>query len=308
MQLVRYVFSYSIVIVVVVMIASAFYYREELFPNLFSGSDRDAVVTGKPDPGSEPETPVTVGSSGMEGLPAQQKQMAVASGETVVQAGNDATETGPAAGSGPASSAPAQTRPAAAAPDIAEQPGRQEQPTIAVPVEQTPVTDQADSATQVMPQQAILEAGQPPVPSQPAAMPDPVSPVPAEAAPVAAVAPQTPQQVYPGQPETERQDMETVMMARAAYWQGDYAGSEQAYQQIIVRLPDNAELHGELGNVLYAQGKWAEAASAYARVVRLLLGSGQTGQADYLIQVVASLDSALGKQLQQERNNTKVQQ
>jgi len=44
-----------------------------------------------------------------------------------------------------------------------------------------------------------------------------------------------------------------IAEARAAYWKGDMAAAEKHYSALVTDAPDNADMHGEFGNLLYAQ-------------------------------------------------------
>jgi len=327
MQLVRYLFSYSIVVVVVVLIASGYYYRGTLFPNLFSHVGHmttSETTAGKTNMG---------GMAGMGGM--ADKSMVVDQqmpGHAETAPASEASVTEPAASSESIVSA----EPAATTePVVPVEPTATSAPVP--PLNQTEITDQriqdAQMATGQAPRTEIATAparqssarqssdsdsaprsvqteprhmvtGAATTPSMPMhEQSAPVSPVPAIQKPRAETGSvPLPAQMQPE--DIDRQDFETIMMARRAYWAGDFDASEQAYLQLIDRHPDEVELYGEVGNVYYAQGKWARAAAAYAQVVRQLYGTGQFAQAEYMLQIVTSLDKDLGKQLQRERGGT----
>ena len=58
--------------------------------------------------------------------------------------------------------------------------------------------------------------------------------------------------------------------ARRAYWSGDPVASERLYLKLLERFPDDADLHGELGNVRFQLGDRAGAVAAYRQAIRLL--------------------------------------
>lgn len=61
--------------------------------------------------------------------------------------------------------------------------------------------------------------------------------------------------------------------ARAAYWQRDMNKAVELYEALAKASPDQADVHGELGNVYLAMGKRDEAAKAYAAAGDLLVKS-----------------------------------
>jgi len=300
MQIVRYIFSYSIIVVVVVMIASGYYYRETLFPNLFPLAGHHQTPT---------KTTSAMGGMGnMGGM--TEKQTATA------QPMQDQAKIAQAK---PGMS-PAVTEPAPESPVTLPSPVPQ-----STQIETTSqiTTDRAHPAETANVTRQQPDANSP-VPTEPRHMAlepaaQPAMPMNRQAAPTAAI-----QQPGTQRPTVEhgsvsssqqmqaedigRVDSETIMRARGAYWEGDFAASEQAYQQLIDRYPNEVELQGEVGNVYYAQGKWAQAALAYAQVVRQLYRTRQNAQADYMLQIVSSLDRELGEQLLRERDGTPVQQ
>jgi TolA-binding protein len=77
--------------------------------------------------------------------------------------------------------------------------------------------------------------------------------------------------------------------ARNAYWSGDMAGAEALFTALARDLPDNADAHGELGNILFAQRRYGEAADAYLATGKLLVNTGRRAQAIPLITVLQSI-------------------
>jgi len=341
MQLVRYLFSYSMVVVVVVLIASGYYYRETLFPNLFSHAGHMSssnTTAGKASMGAMTGMGRNPGMTDMTGMAdksmaaGQQMTDPIAPAPAVsatepVAISEPAVTPEPVAPAEPAvitepvtSVEPAVTPEPAATLQTPVSPANQAEVTsqssehtrmaagpghepgtemATAPVRQLPDSNgtpaSGQTATHTM---ATGEAARPSMPMNEQATP--VSPTPVVQMPRTG----TGSIPLPEQQQTERRDLEAIMTARRAYWAGDYDASEQSYQQLIERYPNEIELHGELGNVYYAQGKWARAAAAYAQVVRQLYGTGQTAQADYMLEIVTSLDKELGNQLQQERDGT----
>ncbi len=80
--------------------------------------------------------------------------------------------------------------------------------------------------------------------------------------------------------------------AREAFWQQDFEAAETFYREAAVADANNADALGELGNIYYAQGRWSDAAEAYAGAVERLLESGEQQRAGYLMTVLDGLDPA----------------
>ena len=83
-----------------------------------------------------------------------------------------------------------------------------------------------------------------------------------------------------------------IAAAREAYWQQDFESAERLYREAAVMDTHDADALGELGNIYYTQGRWNDAAEAYAGAVERLLGSGQQQRAAYLMTVLDGLDPA----------------
>ncbi len=77
--------------------------------------------------------------------------------------------------------------------------------------------------------------------------------------------------------------------ARNAYWSGDLGRAEALFAALARDLPDNADVNGELGNILFAQRRYDEAADAYLATGKLLVNSGRRAQAIPLITVLHSI-------------------
>jgi len=77
--------------------------------------------------------------------------------------------------------------------------------------------------------------------------------------------------------------------ARQTYWNGDLAGAEALYAALARDEPGNPDVNGELGNVLYAQRRYGEAAEAYLATGRLLVETGHPAQVMPLINVLQAI-------------------
>lgn len=83
----------------------------------------------------------------------------------------------------------------------------------------------------------------------------------------------------------------SIAEARQAYWDRDLEAAIAAYQRVIAQEPDNADAHGELGNVHFARRDAAAAAQAFLDAGLLLSKQGQQEQAASLVSVLLRLDS-----------------
>lgn len=77
--------------------------------------------------------------------------------------------------------------------------------------------------------------------------------------------------------------------ARQAFWQGDMKGAEQQYRDLLNDHPDNVELNGELGNVLYSQQRFDDAAEFYFAAGKILISNGNSQQALPLFQILQGI-------------------
>lgn len=169
-------------------------------------------------------------------------------------------------------------------------------PAVAAPAPHAPAQPEAPapSAAPTMPSAAAA----PPTPAQPAAPPAPgvlqtpqaapaqqPAPAPQPAAPETA-----PQSAPPQAPGSLAPDLaEALNAARSAYWSGDIAGAGAQLAALAAAHPDNADLHGELGNFRFANRDYTGAAEAFLRAGELLIGEGRSGQAASLMPVLGQI-------------------
>jgi hypothetical protein len=85
--------------------------------------------------------------------------------------------------------------------------------------------------------------------------------------------------------------------ARRAFWTGRFDESVAAYRALIEVDPGNWLAHGELGNVLYRQGKWDAAVEALYDAAVLLWESGRREDAQHLARIVGNLQPGRGQDL-----------
>lgn len=120
---------------------------------------------------------------------------------------------------------------------------------------------------------------------------DPKKPAePAPAAPAAPASPAAPAE----QPAAAPADLQT---AREAWGRGDVAAAIAAYEDFLLQNPGDVDARGELGNVLYAAGKFPEAAKVYFDVATRLHAKGETVKAKALEPAVRRGDAALADEL-----------
>ncbi|GMQ96631.1 MAG: hypothetical protein BMS9Abin15_0305 [Gammaproteobacteria bacterium] len=98
-------------------------------------------------------------------------------------------------------------------------------------------------------------------------------------------------------PKVAINEMEKLYQARRMVWQGQYDQAIRLYQELIQNVPTSADYQGELGNVYYSRGMYAEATDAYEAAARLLIKSGDMGRAWQVISVIRTLDSRRANQL-----------
>lgn len=92
---------------------------------------------------------------------------------------------------------------------------------------------------------------------------------------------------------TDRDSDSTVDLlraARVAFNQGDMTLAIEKYQALIELDNDEADFHGELGNVFYASGDWHNAGMEYYKAATRLIEAGDFSQLGYLQRVIQGLD------------------
>ena len=94
-------------------------------------------------------------------------------------------------------------------------------------------------------------------------------------------------------------DVADLDAARQAFWARDFDNAERLYQQVAANQTSNADPLGELGNLYYLNGRWREAAEAYAGAVERLIAAGDTPRAQHLLMVLDGLDAQRAQELRQ---------
>lgn len=101
-------------------------------------------------------------------------------------------------------------------------------------------------------------------------------------------------------PSAESTPREVWIRARSEVWAGNLDDAISDYRSLIALQPNNFDAHGELGNVLLAQGLVEEALDAYSQAARLLHQGGEPRQTWHLLRFISATDPQRGAQLQNE--------
>jgi tetratricopeptide (TPR) repeat protein len=92
----------------------------------------------------------------------------------------------------------------------------------------------------------------------------------------------------------------TLDNARAAFSNGDFQASLQAYKEYIALDSGNIDARGELGNVYYVSGNYQEAAQTYYDLSKILIGQKQLDQVPALLPVIGQVNPSLADELMQQ--------
>jgi tetratricopeptide (TPR) repeat protein len=115
--------------------------------------------------------------------------------------------------------------------------------------------------------------------------------------PAQAMMPSMPQPTYQPMPEMVAQPIavSNVERARAALFEGNLDVAKAAYQAELANSND-PDLHGELGNVYFAQQNWQAAAAEYAAAVEGLSVQNRFLQAQYVLGFLMQINPEMGQQ------------
>ncbi|MCF6232525.1 MAG: hypothetical protein L3J36_05425 [Rhodobacteraceae bacterium] len=91
--------------------------------------------------------------------------------------------------------------------------------------------------------------------------------------------------------------------ARQAYWQGDLDGARALYGALAKAAPNDPDVNGEFGNILFAQRQFDAAADAYLTTGRLLVQQGQRQQVQAIIAVLQNIAPQKAATLRALANN-----
>lgn len=90
-----------------------------------------------------------------------------------------------------------------------------------------------------------------------------------------------------------------VDAARRAAWEGRLADALVHYRAAARAQPESYAVWGEMGNVLWAMGRWPEAAYALEGAATLLVGAGELRAANALLPAVRNIDPDAAHRIQQ---------
>jgi thioredoxin-like negative regulator of GroEL len=90
---------------------------------------------------------------------------------------------------------------------------------------------------------------------------------------------------------------DSLAQARSAYANGDIDSAENAYKSYMRRDTDNADVHGELGNMYYASGKLSEAGQSYYDAANRLIAQNRFDQAKTLLPLINQTNPDLATEL-----------
>lgn len=111
----------------------------------------------------------------------------------------------------------------------------------------------------------------------------------------------------PAGPFGKNASEELLNKGRDAFAAGDFEGSVTAYKDYLKSNSNNADAHGELGNVYYLTGKFQESAQSYYDSAKLLIEQKQTDRVPALLPVIAQVNPALADELAQKMSQTPPQ-
>ena len=81
-----------------------------------------------------------------------------------------------------------------------------------------------------------------------------------------------------------------VQAARKAFWDGELEAAESAYLAYLEQFPEDANVHGELGNLYQSMGRTGEALDAYVRAGQGFLAMGDMKQLAQIVDLLQEAD------------------
>jgi len=100
-----------------------------------------------------------------------------------------------------------------------------------------------------------------------------------------------------GEEVAQKSHFELINQARHVYQCGDISNSIDLYRELGELYPDDPNVYGELGNVLYSKGEWKQASLAYYEAALRLQKRNQQDQIHYLYRVIQGLDPETAEKL-----------
>jgi tetratricopeptide (TPR) repeat protein len=111
----------------------------------------------------------------------------------------------------------------------------------------------------------------------------------------------------PAGPFGKNSSEDMLNKGRDAFAAGDIEGSITAYKDYLKSNSNNADAHGELGNVYYLNGRYQESAQSYYDSAKLLIEQKQTDRVPALLPVIAQVNPALADELAQKMSQISAQ-
>lgn len=97
--------------------------------------------------------------------------------------------------------------------------------------------------------------------------------------------------------ETKPKVSNTLANARNAFARGDISIAISAYEEYLKAQPDDIDARGELGNVLFGNGRLPEAAKAFHETALRLIAKGEAAKARQLVPAIRRGNPALASEL-----------
>ena len=279
MKLIRFILSHAILLIFLIAIGVAYHYRAQLFPDKVTQKIDDtvhqALVFVKLAPKQEPQS---------------QQQEAEQDTQSSTQIAEPAATTAEPQTAEPAAEETAQATETANEVTISESEAASDQQAIVQPEAQQP--EQQQAMVEEKPVEAIETKQDEATQTKQDETTETTSVETGQTAQTAVVS-------------SDKQAVATshenlLNQARIAFHAGDSNKSVSIYQQLVDLNPDNPNTYGEMGNVLYVQGKWKEAGQAYYEAATRLLSSGQPAQVMYLYRVIQGLDPESAEKLRNQ--------
>lgn len=317
MKLIRYLLSHIILLAFLVALGFAYYYRAHLFSDninaridstvhrvmvlvKLSPEQPEASEQSLPVTETEPRQADTVAAQEAPAVIEEDPAMVAQVSETDAEATKDEASTSQPAAD-PAIAPATDTVTEAA---IDQEQAQATEATTDDTVEATePATEQVTEADSAEPDPVPATAPAP-ADSTPEQAPQVTETVVAQGTDVSQSVPATePDQTAAASTDKEAvatSHAELIGQARLAFQSGDSNKAISLYQELSDLNPDDPNAYGEMGNVLYAQGKWKEAGKAYYEAAIRLKRQGRMGQVQYLFRVIQGLDQESAEKLRSQ--------
>jgi len=306
MKVIRYLLSHALLLAFFLALGFAYYNRAQLFSDDINAKIDSTVHGIVARVRSFPEQPEPVTQTSESNQPESNQVVAsettapetVAQKEEIQETTVSADQTSEVAQSSESDVKPAQTEPVTSLPvdeivvDSVSVTGQQQEVVTQTTVEDS-VTENAGIESTGEATEQTVETASPaePVLSDAEGTPETVVAQTMEATDSvpAAEQEQTPT-VSTDKEAVTKSNVELLNQARLAFQSGDSNKAVTLYQELSDLNPDDPNTYGELGNVLYSQGRWQQAGQAYYEAATRLLQQGQIEQVQYLHRVIHGLD------------------